>query len=64
MSCPPINGLISKQQEFSYVVSRLRAWTSPVVSRDSVDSSETDELQTTDDDINDWIGLVVNDLWS
>ena len=34
------------------------AWTSPVVSRDSMDPSETDELQTADDDINHLIGLV------
>ena len=39
------------------------AWTSPVVSRDSMDPSETDELQTAEDDINHLIGLVANDLW-
>ncbi len=40
------------------------AWTSPVVSCHSMESSETDELQTADDDINDLIGFVAKNLWN
>lgn len=40
------------------------AWTSPVVSRELMDSSESDKLQTADDEINALIGLVANNLWN
>ena len=34
-----------------------------VVSRKSIDPSESDELEIADDNISDFIGLVVNNLW-
>ena len=38
------------------------AWISPVDFRESMDTDESDELETAEDDINDLIGLVANNL--
>ena len=69
-SLPRVQTTVRSTDDFMSTLGRLSqmpqaaaamAWTSPVVSKDSVDPSESDEFETADEVVNDLIGIVLCD---